>query len=208
MGRVNFRAGSIDPLPTAENVLSEDTSKVNITGTQPITQGVSGFYGMFDPSTYIAVSGSYSMAEMMQFSTINPMLGRLMERYPRNQWIARTEALWHIASNWSLGHVPTIHENVFFSESYTGTCKIYGDVHVHDFVIDDDCFIRIDVARDVTINAYSLSLGTRSNLNWANANVNVTQEVRDRRGERLARDRDGDRDINRYRDIFRNPWVR
>jgi len=179
--KFNFRHGTIDPLPTAENVLHENTCKVKISSRQTDTSEVEEF----NPSTYLEVSGSFSMSDMMYFSTINPMIARSMDRYPRNQWIALQEGLWHVASNWSLGHVPTENENVFFGRYNVGGCLICGDVTVREFNIEDGAIIEIDVAQNVTINAYSMEIGRNSIINWNNSvvninNVNVRGRPRDR----------------------------
>jgi hypothetical protein len=178
-------------LPTAENVLSEDKSKVKITSTQPITQGVSGFYGIFDPSTYIAVSGSYSVQDMMRFSVVDPFMYGLGERQ-RNQWVARQAGYWHVAANWSLGHVPTSSEDAVFTREFINMCSINGDVGVRDIIIEDGCAITITTGTGIVINARRIDLGNRSNVNFNDCTVNVLDGINtnsERDIERYARER-------------------
>lgn len=172
--------------PTFDNILKEkETQDLEYVQhfTSQIASGLfssngSGYYGQaithITPiysfaSEYVpAASGVLVLNSNQQAWTMSGSWGSINVN---NRWIATHESYWGINSNWSLGHVPLETENAIFSGNNIGKCNIYGDVHIHNFIVEEDCLVYIDIGDEVTVHANMLDIGSNSTVNFNVSNI-------------------------------------
>lgn len=189
--KVNFRAGSIDPIEEVKPKEVQSPRGPGFYGLAERTVSVSGSYGFtnvgpitshVDDFYVVPMSGSYRLGDLLM---ANPEMFGIPRQIPVNQGIARQEGYWHCGSNWSLGHTPTPTENVLF-DRYAGTCLVHGDVNILDLNIADNCHVRLNICSGVVFIARQLNLGVNSICNWRDCTINVSNGIFDRgEAERL-----------------------
>lgn len=83
---------------------------------------------------------------------------------PINRFICAS-GYWHCAANWSLGHVPTMYENVLISGLGTVYCMVHGDIVVQDIIVASRVYLDIGSHSLIQVRSLTLEPNARLDMN-------------------------------------------